>query len=30
MTLLGVTRPLTGEELAFFNTEFFNQPDHGC
>ena len=22
--LLGVTRPLTGEELAFFNTEFFN------
>ena len=22
--LLGVTRPLTGEELAFFNTQFFN------
>ena len=28
--LLGVTRPLTGEELAFFNTEFFNVGSGVC
>ena len=30
-TLLSVTRPLTGEELTFFNTQFFNsQTTNKC